>query len=162
MEHYSWVFLLFAAIPEVFLTVSFSTVLVGCRFRPRPALGIAVFYSPLLLLLRTIFPLGMHTVISLVIMPLIISRLYKISYKKAFVPFSITISLLIMLEMSAYFIWVYITGIRFQYSELTAWQRVIANTPTNILLALLLIFILFLKRRQSITPFMKTSQHGKG
>ena len=138
MEQFSWTVILLAILPQVFLANSLTIRFASSGYRHWLSMAIAIIYIPLLIMMRRYLPLGSHTVISLVTVPLLIAIPLKQAYRRVLFWFVIIFSSVLVLEILTFL------SIGRKLQELqNPWCWVLGAQPSNFVLLTLFIIILY-------------------
>ncbi|MCW3489328.1 hypothetical protein [Dethiobacter alkaliphilus] len=140
MQSPVWAHLLFAILPEIALLVCLTVSLAGITLRVKPAIVTAMLYAPFLLAVREFFPPGIHTVSAIIIVPALISFLYRFSYSRALKWFIAAILILILCESAVCLV----AGQVFQNGGgpfITGWHVALYALPSNLFLFALVLVI---------------------
>ncbi|EEG78043.1 hypothetical protein [Dethiobacter alkaliphilus] len=142
MQSPVWAHLLFAIIPEITLLVCLTVSLAGITLRVKPAIVTALLYAPILVAVREFFPPGIHTVSAIIIVPALVSFLYRFSYSRALKWFVVAILLLLLSESTVFLIAEHFV-LPGAVTLSTGWHVALYALPSNLML---LAFVLILQK----------------
>jgi hypothetical protein len=137
MEQFSWAVTLLVFLPQVLLVITLTIRLSSNQYRHGFALAVTIIYIPFLIMMRQYLPVGAHTVISLIAVPMLIAIVLKQTYRYVLFWFVIISSAVLMMEILTF------VAIGRTLQEIQSLRgRVLYALPANFVL-FALFFILF-------------------